>query len=48
MPKEAHMNEAREAAERLVKYFENLGTDAEVEDYDPAEDARKVREALEA
>lgn len=44
------MSEAREAAERLVNYFERLGDDTEEQpvDYDPADDARMVREALEA
>lgn len=46
------MNEAREAADRLVKFFEELdavaiGEEGDAPDYDPLADARKVREALE-
>lgn len=41
------MEAAKEAANRLVNYFDNLGTEDESQEYDPAEDARTVKEAFE-
>jgi hypothetical protein len=41
-------SEALQAQDRLVAYFDLLGTEDEESDYDPADDVKLVSEFLEA
>jgi predicted HAD superfamily phosphohydrolase len=48
---EIQMSDTLKAANRLVEYFSKLGRDEEIEypaEYDPEEDARTVKAALES